>query len=176
MKALLRNIVTVIAAVSGLLLIVSLALVIFGLRPFILTSTSMEPLYPKGSLVWIDTRVQLKDVEVGDVIAYRASPDMLVLHRYVGKNLIAGDANDVAQEVTLDKTNFIGREKFFIPMVGAAVSSLLSKRRVIWLLIGVFIILACIPWKGENISNDKADCSLPQEKKACIPSSEKESD
>ena len=62
---------------------VLVVLLVFGYRPFILSSESMEPLYSKGSLCLIKTTYTPDDVNVGDVIAYRSDAGALVLHRVV---------------------------------------------------------------------------------------------
>ena len=144
MRAVVKNILAVIAGLGAVVGIVCLVLVLLGYRPFILVSPSMEPLYTKGSLVWADTRPTLDEIEVGDVLVYRASSGNLVMHRLVGHNLLQGDANNVAQEVALDKTNYVGRAAFSLPWLGDAVAAVLSFRWIVFGLVGILIVLACI--------------------------------
>ena len=145
----LRNVVGVLAGLSGVVGVLCLLLVALGYRPFILTSPSMEHLYAKGSLVWVDTKVELDTVGIGDVLVYRAPSGNLVMHRLVGENLLQGDANNTAQEVILDRTNYIGREAITIPWLGDAVSAVLSVRWIVWSVIGVLVIAACVPQRKE---------------------------
>ena len=149
-KAVVRNVIAVVAGLSGVVGLVCLALVAFGFRPFILTSPSMEPLYAKGSLIWADTKVKVEDVEVGDVLVYRAPSGNLVMHRLVGDGFLQGDANNTAQEVVLDKTNYVGREAITIPWLGDAVAAALSVRWVVFVVVGFLIVLACIPQRKEQ--------------------------
>ena len=151
-KSMLRNVLAVVAGMGAVVGVVCLLLVAFGYRPFILTSPSMEPLYVKGSLVWADTKVKVEDVEVGNVLVYRAPSGNLVMHRLVGDNLLQGDANNTAQEVMLDCTNYIGRETITIPWLGDAVSAVLSVRWIVWSLIGVLVIAACVPQRKEQLA------------------------
>lgn len=144
-----KNVVGVVAGIGAVVGVLCLILVIAGFRPFILTSPSMEPLYAKGSLVWADTKVELDTVNIGDVLVYRAPSGNLVMHRLVGENLLQGDANNTAQEVELDKTNYVGREAITIPWLGDAVAAVLSVRWIVWSLIGVLVIAACIPQRKE---------------------------
>lgn len=148
-KAVVRNVIGVVSGIGAVVGVLCLALVAFGFRPFILTSPSMEPLYAKGSLVWADTKVKVEDVEIGDVLVYRAPSGNLVMHRLVGENLMQGDANNTAQEVVLDKTNYVGREAITIPWIGDAVSAVLSVRWIVWAVIGVLVIVACVPQRKE---------------------------
>ena len=149
-----KNLVAVIAAFAGLVALTALVLVFLGYRPFVIMSSSMEPLYTEGSLCFVNTRIPLKDLSVGDVLVYRES-DFLVLHRLVGIEgeadvvidaKLQGDTNNIAQDVELSRINYVGRAAFTIPALGAAVEHIPSA--LIWSLTAVFIILACVPWKS----------------------------
>lgn len=149
-----KNLVAVIAAFAGLVALTALVLVLLGYRPFVLMSSSMEPLYTEGSLCFVNTRIPLKDLSVGDVLVYRES-DFLVLHRLVGIEgeadvvidaKLQGDTNNIAQDVELSRINYVGRAAFTIPALGAAVEHIPSA--LIWSSAAVFIILACVPWKS----------------------------
>ena len=148
----IKNLVTVLSRIAALIAVTALVLVLLGYRPFVLMSGSMAPLYPEGSLCFVNTRIPLEDLSVGDVLVYRES-DFLVLHRLVGIESEAdgvihaqlqGDTNNIAQDVELSSINYVGRETFTIPVLGAAVEHIPSA--LIWSLAAVFIILACIPW------------------------------
>ena len=149
-----KNLVAVIAAFAGLVALTALVLVFLGYRPFVLMSSSMEPLYTEGSLCFVNTRIPLEDLSVGDVLVYRES-DFLVLHRLVGIEgkadvvidaKLQGDTNNIAQDVELSRINYVGRAAFTIPALGAAVEHIPSA--LIWSLAAVFIILACVPWES----------------------------
>ena len=132
-------------------------LVLAGFRPFILKSESMEPVYTKGSLCWVNTRVDLDSVEIGDVLVYRSPANTLVLHRLVDKSssvdtstlpvVMQGDANSMSQDVTLSSINFIGREAFTIPRLGVMVEHILSNN-AIWFIVSLFVLLAAVPWES----------------------------
>ena len=151
---LLKNLIAVTSATAALIGFFALILVLLGYRPFVLLSPSMEPLYREGSLCIINTKTTLDEVEVGDVLVYRTA-DFLVLHRLVGINsrnkdgMIAemqGDANNVAQTVDMNNINYVGREAFTIPGLGTVVTQLLSVPALTWSIVGLFLILACVPW------------------------------
>ena len=153
----LKNLITITAALAGIIGVLVLILVLAGFRPFILKSESMEPVYTKGSLCWVNTRVDLDSVEVGDVLVYRSPANTLVLHRLVDKSssvdtstlpvVMQGDANSISQDVTLSSINFIGRETVTIPRLGVVVEHILSNN-AIWFIVAVFVLLAAVPWES----------------------------
>ena len=163
----IRNIITIIAAVTGFFGLLTLILILAGFRPFILKTASMEPVYRKGSLCWIDTNTRLDSVSVGDTLVYRAPSNTIVLHRLVAVQSVEndnsliiaelqGDANSRSQQVILSKTNFIGREAFTIPKLGSVVEQILSGNKV-WFFIALFFILGCIPWESVRKRRRKTD-------------------
>lgn len=148
----IKNLVAALSGIAALIAVAAIILVLLGYRPFVLMSGSMEPLYSEGSLCFVNTRILLDDLSAGDVLVYRES-DFLVLHRLVGiegetdgviQARLQGDTNNIAQDVELSSINYVGREAFTIPALGAAVEHIPSA--LIWSLAAVFIILACIPW------------------------------
>ena len=153
----LKNLITITAALAGIIGVLALILVLAGFRPFILKSESMEPVYTKGSLCWVNTRVDLDSVEIGDVLVYRSPANTLVLHRLVDKSssvdtstlpvVMQGDANSMSQDVTLSSINFIGREAFTIPRLGVMVEHILSNN-AIWFIVVLFVLLAAVPWES----------------------------
>ena len=155
MKLFLRRLLAVLSVLAASLAVTGVNLVLCGFRPFVIDSRSMEPLYRKGSLCWVDTRAPLSSLVRGDVLAYRSPADTLVLHRLVNMDEMAGgeevivrmqgDANNTVQEMTLSRVNYVGREAFTIPELGTIVSGLSSVKGVILLLAAVLILLACIP-------------------------------
>lgn len=158
-RTLFRNNVGVIAGIGAVVGLLCLTLVLLGYKPFILVSPSMEPLYTKGSLVWADTRPTLDEIEIGDVLVYRASSGNLVMHRLVGEGLLQGDANNVAQEVELSKTNYVGRVAFSLPWLGDAVTAVLSVKWVVFGVVGMLIVLACIPPRSPSSTEDDQRCT-----------------
>ena len=153
----LKNLITITAALAGIIGVLALILVLAGFRPFILKSESMEPIYTKGSLCWVNTRVDLDSVKVGDVLVYRSPANTLVLHRLVEKErsddtsslpvTMQGDANSMSQDVTLSSINFIGREAFTIPRLGVVVEHILSNN-AIWFIVVLVVLLAAVPWES----------------------------
>ena len=150
----IRGLLIIFFSVVGILCLVALVFFLLGYRPYILKTESMEPMYTKGSLCWIDTHVSLDSVTSGDVLVYRSPANSLVLHRLIrilpGSShddsslsvIMQGDANTMKQKMELSSNNFIGKEVFTIPFLGTFVSFLSDG--ILWLLIGFAFLLSCL--------------------------------
>ncbi|MBR0094573.1 MAG: signal peptidase I [Synergistaceae bacterium] len=154
---LIKNFAAITTAIVIPVSVVALALVLLGYRPFILLTASMEPMYAKGSLCWVDTHVDLESLEAGDVIIYRSNTNLVVMHRLIEKSgdiaVMKGDTNETIQDVKLDRVNFIGREIFTIPSLGAMFD---HSHGVIWFIAAIFLALACVPWEDTKTEHDPA--------------------
>ena len=115
------------------ILVVALAVALVGVRlvglkPFVVLSGSMEPIYHVGSLVYVKD-VDYKDLKVGDPITYMISQDMVVTHRIIEvlvdeedpdtiRYFTKGDANSAADGSSVHYKNIIGKPVFSIPYLG----------------------------------------------------------
>ena len=54
-----------------LLLIANIALCIFGIRPFVVVSGSMEPAIQTGSISWVNLRADADHLQQGDILALK---------------------------------------------------------------------------------------------------------
>ena len=150
----MKRLVATITALASAAAVTTLCLALFGPRPFIVASRSMEPLYTKGSLCLVDTKAEVCDINVGDVLAYRSPADLLVLHRLTsitttGSDTIdavmQGDANGTRERIELSRANLIGRAVFTVPGLGTAIGHV-PTRNATWLLVALFLLCACLPW------------------------------
>jgi signal peptidase len=119
----------------------------FGLNFFAVTSGSMEPTIPTGSLVWVG-KYKLENLKKGDVITFRVNDEQLkqsavVTHRIdevkksekqeevtgkdgkkESKSVVTyafktkGDANAVQDSFDLEPSQIIGLYKSHIPKIG----------------------------------------------------------
>lgn len=80
---------------------------IFGVRPLVVVSGSMEPVLPVGSLV-ITEVVTAEEIEVGDVVGYWTGNrfigiNPIILHRVIAITeegyLLKGDNNETADRI-----------------------------------------------------------------------------
>lgn len=118
----------VIFAVTIIILVLCAAIIgpnVFGFKPFIATSGSMEPAVPTGSLVYVN--INDKDVAKNDIIMYKipsisGKSDKMVTHRVVdiqGDEIITkGDANEDIDLNPIRKEQVIGTYAYHIPQLG----------------------------------------------------------
>lgn len=147
------NMLDVWARLMALIFAVLLAVImlpyLFGMRPYIVVSSSMEPVIHVGSLAYIqekdtwlsDIFETNKEVRAGTIVAYHLrngstvehlgqiaeSSTDIVTHRVIGVNhdgtyTVKGDANRIADQNPIDKEQIIGTYKFSIPSIGRVVS------------------------------------------------------
>ena len=127
------NIAGTVVVVLVVLLAVALAGVrLVGLEPYVILSGSMEPVYPVGSLVYVQ-RMDADEIAVGDPIAFVMNEDLVVaIHRVIGIDAAAqqfqtkGDANDTADAAPVHFNNLIGKPVFCVPKLGYVSSYLTS--------------------------------------------------
>ena len=58
---------------------------VFGFKPFVIVSESMEPTIMAGQMV-LGKTIRGKSPEIGDILAYRTDSDKIVIHRLIGIN------------------------------------------------------------------------------------------
>ena len=103
---------------------------VFGYRPYVVLSGSMEPNIHTGAVAYIDTKDT--DLAPGDVAAFYESNGAVVTHRIVSGNetggyTTKGDANDAEDMNIVPQENIIGTYKWSIPNLGYLISSLSAK-------------------------------------------------
>lgn len=127
-----------------------------GIVPTIVTSGSMEPLIPVGSLCFIDTLYPMEELQLGDIIVYK-QPTQKVIHRIVGitKEEIRtkGDANNYIDGLPTTKENYYGKYLYSVPKIGYFIHSLqepVHKISFIGGLVILFILTYCFNKKKED--------------------------
>lgn len=149
--------------------IVLIAVFLAGLKiakftPYVILSSSMEPLYKPGHLVYVQ-KEDVSNIEVGDIIAFRVKgANLPVIHRVDeidNENLriyTKGDANKLRDANYVDYGNVVGVAKFSIPKLGyvATYFNNLSPMYLAVILISLFILLFIVPTIFRYImKNDK---------------------
>lgn len=122
----------ILAALIVFFVVLGVSLILpklFGLKPYIVMSGSMEPLIPTGAVAYIDTKDT--NVEIGDIVAFYETEDVVVTHRIVAAGeygfTTKGDANDNEDQNPVSRENIIGTYSFNIPGTGYLISDLSSK-------------------------------------------------
>ena len=111
----------VVVVIIGYLAVASPML--FGNRPVVVLTGSMEPTYPVGSLTYYHPAT-FEEIENGDVITFSAG-ESLVTHRVKEKNdlsrnfITKGDNNETQDINPVEEADLIGKtSKIVIPYLG----------------------------------------------------------
>jgi signal peptidase len=96
---------------------------LFGVRPFLVSGVSMEPVLKAGDIVIVQN-VKPEEISSGDIILFRRGANR-ILHRvietYESKGAIyfvtQGDANNVT-DIPVSYTDVEGKARFTIPKIG----------------------------------------------------------
>lgn len=108
---------------AALLLIVSVSVLprIFGIKPYIVLSGSMEPAIQTGSMAYINGKTDPYAIHTGDIITYKLA-DNTVTHRVVDETLTSvitkGDANEENDFSPVLRSAILGKYLFSIPYLG----------------------------------------------------------
>lgn len=99
---------------------------LFGMKPLVVLSGSMEPTYHVGSLIYVEN-IEVEDIKVGDALTYEknmGSGVSNVTHRVVridNENEVfytKGDANGSEDSIPTSFSNIVGKPAFTIPYLG----------------------------------------------------------
>ncbi|MEM7338195.1 MAG: signal peptidase I [Actinomycetota bacterium] len=138
-----------VVAVAGTLA-VAVALVV-GYRPVVLTTSSMAPTAPAGSLLIVESQ-PAETVEVGDMVVMARANGTLVTHRVIalntaGPNIAAitkGDANPIpdSQPYVLSDDQYVVR--YVVPAAGRVLAPLLGPGVAFGLLVAIVLAMALL--------------------------------
>lgn len=123
------------AATCAVMIVASIFVVpgIFGVRPYIVQSGSMEPAVHTGAVAFIDTKS--KEPNTGDIVTYRLAgsdgQEILVTHRITsarnGIYTTKGDANDTEDLSVVTRKQIVGTYVFQIPKAGYLLAGIKRK-------------------------------------------------
>ena len=132
---------------------------IFGYRPLIVLTGSMEPTYKVGSIIYYK-KVSKEELKIGDAITFKLSDGSYVSHRINSikgdKYVTKGDANNSVDANPVSYVNIVGRDsKFSIPILGYFIKivndNLYFIVFIIAILIAEFILGSVNEKKGSDI-------------------------
>ena len=143
-----------------LMLIVAMVLLLpglFGIRPYVVYSGSMEPKIPTGAVVF--TKEGAYSPETGDIITFH-NEDTVVTHRVVKKEegpfITKGDANKNADPIPVAKSQIIGRVVFCLPYLGYIIYFL--KARIPFTAVCIMAGLSVISDLAYTPKKNKKNC------------------
>ena len=138
----IKGIVNVLTTLIIIVGVIFIGLYIFGVTPYVVLSGSMEPTIKTGSLCFINKHAKYEKIKEKDIIAFKMD-GTLVTHRVYSVTdegfETKGDNNDNKDGSLVTKTNFVGKNMFWIPKVGYGVKLVQSTRGKI--IFGTFIVL-----------------------------------
>jgi len=121
MKEVLKFIINTVTFFISIVTVILLILYVIGIVPTVISSGSMEPAIPTGSLCMINRNYPFEKIKVNDIIVYY-QPEQKVIHRVVKVSeqdvRTKGDANDFVDRLRATKNNYYGKFMFSVPQVG----------------------------------------------------------
>lgn len=132
----------VICALAAILIIATVCCFMFGYKPAIVLSGSMEPTIETGSIVLIDKN-DTEDIAKGDIIAFNVD-NTFITHRVTKIDdegiHTKGDGNQTADLWVLQQDDVVGKTAYWIPKAGYVASWLTSKKGMI-IVVGICVAL-----------------------------------
>jgi len=117
----IEHIVSVMTVIFVAAAMIVLGPMLFGIRPYVVLSGSMNPAIKTGSLAYVYTKADPDSLREGNIAAFRLGGST-VTHRVIGVDedriYTKGDANDTADEFVVKKSDVVGRTIFSIPLLG----------------------------------------------------------
>ncbi len=163
----------ILVAVVLLLAVALVGVRLVGLKPFVVLSGSMEPVYPVGSLIYVKS-VDYKQLKVGDDITYMLSEDTVATHRIIEvlideedpntiRYFTQGVANAVPDATSVHYKNIIGSPVFSIPYLGY-VSNYIQNPPGMYIAIAAGAILILLVFLPDLFEDDKKKKPTPEKK------------
>lgn len=129
----------------------SLLPLIVGWSPLVVSSGSMRPVLPEGSIIHVDDSVPLETLGVGSIISFTGTREHVITHRVVGIERegettvgfrTKGDANPQADTMVVPIDEVVGVARMVVPFAGLPSHWFASSRWLILLLFCVVMVCA----------------------------------
>lgn len=149
---------------------------LIGLRPFVVLSGSMEPVYQTGALLYVK-QVDPFALQAGDVITYMVNEDTVVTHRVVAvvpdeedssviRFRTKGDANEFEDGTLVHYKNVLGTPVFSVPCLGY-LAGYISKPPGLYIGVTALCILIVLLFAPDLLrAADRADRRAAEKKAA----------
>ena len=127
--------------------------IIFGIKPFVVLSGSMEKEIKTGSIVYVNSNIKAENIKVGDIIAFSINNGQAT-HRVISINdnrtfTTKGDANQTEDLTQVKFENYMGKTILSIPYLGYIVSDLQAHIKL-FMALGVLSIILVIVVNKDN--------------------------
>lgn len=141
---------TVIVVLIVILAVALVGVRLVGIKTYAVTSGSMEPAYPTGSLLYVKS-INADELKVGDAITFMLDEGTVATHRIIEivpdeedssvlRFRTQGDANDTPDGTLVHYKNIIGKPVFAIPYLGYF-AHFVQNPPGLYLAIGIAVIL-----------------------------------
>lgn len=121
---------------------------VFGYKPFIVLSGSMQPNIKIGDLVFVKNS-KVEDLNVNDIVAFKTSDNTVTTHRIIDIDtttkgercfITKGDSNNVKDEELVCKNNLEGKMVKRIPKLGKFINFIQQPLGFLIMMMTIFII------------------------------------
>jgi signal peptidase I len=121
---------------------------VLGWSPMVVSSGSMRPVLPEGSIVQVDDSVPLETLGPGSIITFDGVRDGYTTHRVVGIERdgeavvgfrTRGDANPQADTAIVAVDDVVGVARMVVPFAGLPANWFVTSR---WLTLSSFLLVA----------------------------------
>ena len=152
----LQKIMYFLISLLSLTAITIVVLYLLKIKPYVVTTGSMQPAIPVHSICFVNENIPLETIEIGEVISFRIGDNILVTHRITDiqddEYFTKGDANNTEDASSVTKENYIGKTILVFPKVGIILIYLHSKRGkiVAVTLMILLLILSFLPEKRDG--------------------------
>lgn len=136
---------------------------LFGYKLYYVSSGSMSPTIPKGSLIMVKEMAAFK-IQKTDVISFRGSQNSIVTHRVmtISENkqnfTTRGDANESNDPLPVKAGDIVGKVILHIPFVGFLIKLFQSKHVLLLIIVILTLkILVCMLVKKHKPIKNKEE-------------------
>lgn len=159
MKKLVNIIITVIISIEIFLVSLFTVPKILGLKTYVVTSGSMIPKYPIGSMIYVKN-TNIETIKVGDAITFYVDGSNIVATHEVykidknkfytqGINNLDETGNIIHDALPVSQNNIIGKPIFCIPYIGY-INRFVTTSPGLYIMIAFTILMVCALLAFEN--------------------------
>lgn len=166
MKSTIRMLLKGIEILALIFVFLVAATYIYGIKPTIILSGSMEPKLMTGCIAFVNQRVEYEDIAIGDIIEYKTETGVSCIHRAIKITEegieTKGDNNDHSDGITTIAENFKGKVVFSVPKLGYSIMKLKTPKGIICIVafIAGLALLSYAVADTVNTSDEQNDSKI----------------
>ena len=132
---------------------------IFGYRPLVVLTGSMEPTYKVGSIIYYK-QAEKSEIKTGDAITFKLNDGSYVSHRVVGilgdNYITKGDANNTQDANPVAYSSVVGKDaKVSIPFMGYFVKIIGDNKFFLVLIVLILLAEFALGYIKDGDDNEK---------------------